>query len=80
MDAVKDASALTTVEAVIIAWISLNLAVQIRNGENVGNEPAFSTDKHKTAVESGKIIHVSSLKFFYSSHTSFMSRLILYNR
>ena len=62
----KDASVLTTVEAVIIAWISLNLAVQTRNGENVGNGPVFSIDKHKMAVESGKIIHVSSLKFFFT--------------
>ena len=66
MDGVKDASVLTTVEAVIIAWISLNLAVQTRNGENVGKEPAFSTVKLRMAVESGKIIHVSSLKFFFT--------------
>ena len=60
MDAVKGAFDLMIVEAVIIAWISLNSVVPIQNGGNAGKEPAFSTAKLKMAVESDKVTHVSS--------------------
>ena len=59
---VKDASDLTIVEVVIIAWTSRSLVAQIRNDENVGKELASFTVKPKMAVESGKIT-VSSRTF-----------------